>query len=92
MAKVASDSLGYDRRCETSSDIIHHHRISFQTAVLSSPLLPCHSLIRWQSVEYHHGFINDMALMMETSTSVGVSSGGDERDINVGLAYDLALM
>jgi len=30
--------------------------------------------------------------MMETSTSVGVPSGGDERDINVGLAYDLALM
>jgi hypothetical protein len=91
MAKVASDSLGYDRRLETDSDIVHHQQINFQTTVLSSPSLSCHSLIRWQSVEYHHGFVNDMVVMMETSTSV-VPTGGDEQDINVGLAYDLALM
>jgi hypothetical protein len=76
--KVVGDSLGYHRRFKIKGDKLYRCRIGVQTGSAVVTIIGMSELVWWKLVEYHR--------------RSGIRSKGDDGGINVGLAYDPALM
>jgi hypothetical protein len=87
--KIIGDNLGYHCQPKLVVILFITTESTFNMAVLSSSSPPCHSSIRRQSVNTTRGLANDMDVMI---CRLGIPSSSYERDINVSLDYDPALM